>query len=227
VGQHRVRARSARLRAVRAVLAAVVVLGCGVAVAGELTDGSAPDWERTGSGMPTASATAGPLPVPRAVGVQLADGSTPVGTVPAPLAVRLPEIGVDSRLLPLGVDATGALVPPEDTATAGWFAQGTLPGAVGPAVIAGHVDSWRGPGVFFRLRQLQPGDPVLVDRADGSTVSFTVTRVDRYPKDAFPTDRVYAPTSEPELRLITCGGTFDRSERSYEDNVVVFARLTG
>jgi hypothetical protein len=68
---------------------------------------------------------------------------------------------------------------------------------------------------------------VLVDRADGSTVSFTVTRVDRYPKDAFPTDRVYAPTSEPELRLITCGGTFDRSERSYEDNVVVFARLTG
>jgi hypothetical protein len=226
MGRHRVGTRPGRLRAVRGVLAAVVVLGSGVAIAAE-TDGSARGGETTGGGMPT-SATAGDrLPTPPPLGVQLADGSSPVGTVPAPVGVRLPGIGVASPLVPLAVDAAGALVPPEDTATAGWFAQGTLPGAVGPAVIAGHVDSYRGPGVFFRLRQTAPGDVVLVDRADGSTVSFTVTGVDSYPKEAFPTDRVYAPTSEPELRLITCGGAFDRSVRSYEDNVVVSARLTG
>jgi hypothetical protein len=139
--------------------------------------------------------------------------------------VRVPAIGVDSRLVPLAVGPSGDLVPPGDTATAGWFAQGTAPGAVGPAVLVGHVDSRRGPGVFVALHRLAPGDLVLVDRADGSTVSFTVTAVDRYAKDAFPTARVYAPTSRPELRLITCGGTFDRSARSYEDNVVVSAQL--
>lgn len=208
------------------MLVAVVVLCSGVAVAGEETDGFVRGVESTGGGTPTAATPGDRLPTPP-LAVQLADGSTPVGGVAAPVQVRLPEIGVDSRLVPLAVDAAGALVPPEDTATAGWFAQGTLPGAVGPAVIAGHVDSYRGPGVFFRLRQVTPGDVVLIDRADGSTLSFTVTQVDRYPKDSFPTDRVYAPTSQPELRLITCGGAFDRSARSYEDNVVVSARLTG
>lgn len=227
VGQHHEGTRTARLRTVRGVLAAVVLLGSGVAVAGWETDGFVRGGETTGGGMPTASAPGDHLPTPPRLAVQLADGSSAVDSVPPPAQVRVPTIGVDSRLVPLAVDPAGALVPPEDTATAGWFAQGTLPGAVGPAVITGHVDSWSGPGVFFRLRQVAPGDVVLVDRADGSTVSFTVTGVDRYPKEAFPTDRVYAPTSKPELRLITCGGAFDRSERSYEDNVVVSARLTG
>jgi sortase (surface protein transpeptidase) len=227
VGRHRVRSRRAtrRLVVVRVALAAVVLLGGGVAVAGWETDGQVPGGQTTG-GSPTAVA-GDRLPPPARLGVQLADGSSPLSAAPVPVQVRVPSIAVDSRLVPLGVDAAGALVPPEDTATAGWFAQGTLPGAVGPAVIAGHVDSYRGPGVFFRLSGVAPGDVVLVDRSDGSTVSFTVTRVDRYPKQAFPTDRVYAPTSGPELRLITCGGTFDRSVRSYEDNVVVSARLTG
>jgi hypothetical protein len=212
---------------VRGALAAVVLLGGGVAVAGWKTDGFVPGVETTGGGAPTAATAGDRLPPPPRLGVQLADGSSSVSTAPTPLQVRLPSIGVDSRLVPLAVDPAGALVPPEDTATAGWFAQGTLPGAVGPAVIAGHVDSYRGPGVFFRLSRVAPGDVVLVDRSDGSTLSFTVTGVDRYPKQTFPTDRVYGPTSEPELRLITCGGTFDRSVRSYEDNVVVSARLTG
>jgi sortase (surface protein transpeptidase) len=210
---------------VRGALAAVVLLGGGVAVAGWETDGPVPGGQTTG-GSPTPAAV-DRLPPPARLGVQLADGSSPLSTAPVPVEVRVPSIAVDSRLVALGVDAAGALVPPEDTGTAGWFAQGTVPGAVGPAVIAGHVDSYRGPGVFFRLSRVAPGDVVLVDRSDGSTVSFTVTGVDRYPKQAFPTDRVYGPTSGPELRLITCGGTFDRSVRSYEDNVVVSARLTG
>ena len=94
---------------------------------------------------------------------------------------------------------------------------------MGPAVLAGHVDSTAGPAVFWRLRDLAPGDEVLVDRADGTTARFTVTRVERHPKDAFPTDEVYGPTTGAELRLITCGGEFDRAARSYRDNVVVFA----
>ena len=227
MGQHRAIHRAARrLQAVRGVLVAVVVLGSGVAMAGVENDGSHPGGATAG-GLPTSSASGDRLPTPPRLAVQLADGSSAVATALAPLQVRLPAIGVDSRLVPLAVDPAGALVPPEDTATAGWFAQGTLPGAVGPAVIAGHVDSRRGPGVFFQLAKVVPGDVVLVDRADGSSLSFTVTRVDHYPKRTFPTDRVYAPTSAPELRLITCGGAFDRSVRSYEDNVVVSARLTG
>jgi Sortase domain len=144
-------------------------------------------------------------------------------TAAPPVRVRVPAIAVDSELLRLGTDATGALVPPDDFQRAGWFAAGTVPGDVGPAVVAGHVDSVDGPAVFSRLDDLVPGDEVLVDREDGTTARFTVTGVGRYPKSDFPTAAVYGPTPRAELRLVTCGGDFDRSAHSYEDNVVVFA----
>jgi sortase (surface protein transpeptidase) len=144
-------------------------------------------------------------------------------TVAAPARVTIPAIGVDSPLAEIGVDANGALVPPADFSVAGWFAAGPAPGEVGPAVLAGHVDDRSGPAVFFRLEELEPGDQVTVTGTDGTPVTFTVTRVASYPKDAFATAEVYGPTAGPELRLITCGGTFDRSRRSYTDNVVVFA----
>jgi sortase (surface protein transpeptidase) len=146
---------------------------------------------------------------------------------PAPIHVRVPAIGVDSSLLRLGVDRQGALVPPADFVRAGWFAGSAAPGDTGPAVLAGHVDSYEGPAVFFRLAELERGDEVLVERADGTTVRFTVTEVDRYPKDEFPTELVYGATPRAELRLITCGGEFDRDVRSYRDNVVVSAVLAG
>ena len=144
-------------------------------------------------------------------------------TAAPPVRVRVPAIGVDSELLRLGTDATGALVPPDDFQRAGWFAAGAVPGDVGPAVVAGHVDSVDGPAVFSRLDDLVPGDEVLVDREDGTTARFTVTGVGRHPKSDFPTAAVYGPTPRAELRLVTCGGDFDRSRRSYVDNVVVFA----
>jgi hypothetical protein len=144
-------------------------------------------------------------------------------TAAPPVRVRVPAVGVDSELLRLGTDATGALVPPDDFQRAGWFADGTVPGDVGPAVVAGHVDSVDGPAVFSRLDDLVPGDEVLVGREDGTTARFTVTGVGRYPKSDFPTEAVYGPTPRAELRLVTCGGDFDRSRRSYVDNVVVFA----
>ena len=144
-------------------------------------------------------------------------------TVVPPASVTIPAIGVDTRLDQIGVDGAGALVPPADFTVAGWFAAGPAPGDPGPAVLAGHVDDRTGPAVFFRLEELDVGDQVLVTREDGTTVTFAVTRVAEYPKTAFGTDEVYGPTAGPELRLITCGGTFDRSRRSYTDNIVVFA----
>ncbi|MGY1842175.1 class F sortase [Modestobacter sp. SYSU DS0875] len=145
-------------------------------------------------------------------------------TAPAPVRLRVPAIGVDSPLPAIGVDGDGALVPPTDVTEAGWFAAGPAPGQPGPAVLAGHVDDRTGPAVFFRLEELTAGDEVLVDRADGSQVAFTVTRVAAYPKTDFATAEVYGPTADPQLRLITCGGDFDRDRRSYTDNVVVYAR---
>jgi sortase (surface protein transpeptidase) len=211
-GRHRAR-RRLRLTAVRVGLAVV-------AAGGGLLASVLPDAASTASATPAAEGPAAGAPVPPALTV----GSTGERT-PVPTRVRVPAIAVDSDLVRLGVDADRVLVPPTDFATAGWFAEGPAPGATGPAVLAGHVDSTAGPAVFFRLRELAPGDEVLVDRADGSTVRFEVTSVDRYPKDAFPTDQVYGPTPRAELRLITCGGEFDAGERSYRDNVVVTAVL--
>jgi sortase (surface protein transpeptidase) len=170
-----------------------------------------------------------PAPTPRAQEAPPAPVvlSTPAArTVAPPARISIPAIGVDSALAEIGVDRTGALVPPADFHRAGWFAAGPAPGETGPAVLAGHVDDRTGPAVFYRLEELTPGDRVVVTRGDGQPVTFTVTRVAAYPKDDFATAEVYGPTTGPELRLITCGGTFDRSRRSYTDNVVVFARAT-
>jgi sortase (surface protein transpeptidase) len=147
-------------------------------------------------------------------------------TVATPTRVSIPAIGVDSVLTEIGVGPTGALVPPADFHRAGWFAAGPAPGETGPAVLTGHVDDHAGPAVFYRLEELSPGDQVVVTGSDGQLTTFTVTRVAAYPKDDFATAEVYGPTTGPELRLITCGGSFDRSRRSYTDNVVVYATAT-
>lgn len=142
--------------------------------------------------------------------------------VGAPVRVRIPAIGVDARLDGLGLNADGTLeVPPYDRA--GWYQGGPKPGDDGPAVIAAHVDSTTGPAVFYRLRFLTAGDIVTVDYDDGTAVHFVVTGADRYLKTEFPTERVYGDTDAPELRLITCGGSFDRRAGSYEENLVVWA----
>jgi hypothetical protein len=202
-GRHRARRTRGRL-AVRALAAAVIVATGTLALALPST-----------SAAPPAGAAAIPVSMAQGTGSGAA----------APTSVRMPDIGVDSGLVRLGVDAAGALVPPGDFGRAGWFTGGPAPGETGPAVIAGHVDSAEGPAVFYRLAELEPGDAVVVGRADGTTARFAVTAVDRYPKDEFPTERVYGPTPRAELRLITCGGEFDRATRSYRDNVVVSAVL--
>lgn len=140
-----------------------------------------------------------------------------------PKAVRIPRIGVSSDLVPLAVDAAGVLQPPPSADVAGWHADGTVPGQIGPAVIAGHVDSRYGPGVFFSLAELETGDDIEVVRSDGQVLTFEVLSTETVGKDEFPTERVYGPTPLPELHLITCGGSFDRHARHYLDNVIVRA----
>ncbi|HEX9994418.1 MAG TPA: class F sortase [Acidimicrobiales bacterium] len=154
--------------------------------------------------------------------------TAPPVVVDVPATVSIPAIDVTAPLVALHRDpATGVLVPPEDFDTAGWYADGPEPGEPGPSVIAGHVDDYTGPAVFFRLRDLAPGDQVTVSGDDGTSLTYVVQRVERHPKDAFPTVSVYGPTEDSELRLVTCGGDFDRDSGHYRDNVVVFATLTG
>ncbi|MBU2662292.1 class F sortase [Actinoplanes bogorensis] len=140
----------------------------------------------------------------------------------APTRLRIGAIKLDTPLESLTIGPDGALRPPAQFADAGWYADGTAPGDTGPAVIAGHVDSRSGPAVFYRLRELATGDRIDVVRG-GATVPFTVTAIRWYPKSEFPTEEVYGPTPDRQLRLITCGGVFDRSLRSYRDNLVVYA----
>jgi hypothetical protein len=142
-----------------------------------------------------------------------------------PTRLRIGSIGVSTELISLGIDSAGALEVPADPNVAGWFDGGPTPGDVGPALLAGHVDSKKGPGVFFQLKSLQPGAEMVVDRSDGKTVAFRVHSARTHPKDQFPTAAVYAPTPVPELRLVTCGGPFDRLGGRYLDNVIVNAVL--
>jgi sortase (surface protein transpeptidase) len=143
--------------------------------------------------------------------------------VALPVSLVIPAIGVRTRLIRLSRTATGALEVPATTTVAGWYAGSPRPGAIGSSVIAGHVDSYRGPGIFFRLRLLRPGDRVYVRRADDTLAAFRVTAVRMYRKSRFPTAAVYGPVPQPELHLITCGGVFDHAAGSYLSNVVVYA----
>jgi sortase (surface protein transpeptidase) len=130
---------------------------------------------------------------------------------------------VDSPLERLGKQKDLTVEVPLRWGRAGWYEEGPRPGEPGAAVLLGHVDSPSGPAVFSRLAQLEPGALVLVDRADGSTVSFRVTRVRQYARASFPLGEVYWPTVRRELRLITCGGRYVAARGGYQDNVIVFA----
>ena len=143
--------------------------------------------------------------------------------VAPPVRLRIPALRIDTPLQQLGRAADRTVEVPADFGVAGWFVGGPRPGQAGPAVILGHVDSRRGPGVFFPLAGVTPATEVHVDRADGSTVTFRVTGVLTVAKDGFPTEQVYAPTLQSSLRLVTCGGPFDHAAGSYRDNVIVSA----
>jgi len=187
-------------------LGLALVAGCG-----EAPTASAPP-----AAPPAAVTTSAPTPTPGA--------SAELGRS-HPTRLRIPAIDVDaSEVIDLGLQANGELEVPADGRAVGWYTESPAPGQRGPAVLAAHVD-WRGPGVFYDLHRLKPGDEVTVDRADGVSAVFRVQRVEQHPKDRFPTLAVYGDVASAELRLITCGGEFDSEARSHRDNIVVYAGL--
>jgi Sortase domain len=145
---------------------------------------------------------------------------------PVPVRLDIPKIHVASSLDRLGRAPDGTVEVPSRWEVAGWYALGPRPGDPGSAVILGHVDSKSGPAVFYRLRELGPGDQIDVSRADGSSVRFVVERTAQYLKTRFPTDEVYYPTLVPALRLVTCGGQFDFTTGHYRSNIIVFATIS-
>lgn len=194
--------------------------------------------------LPAFAAVAAPpapvAPVAGAVAGAPAVGVSPAGvpsasaplvpTVPAvprqqPVRLRIPAIGLNATVDALGLAPDRTVEVPTDFAKVGWFRPGPSPGQLGSAVVLGHVDSFRGPAVFFRLRFLKKGDDVEVTLADGALVHFAVSEVAQYPKAEFPAQRVYGSHGGSALQLVTCGGEFDEDARSYRSNVVVYTSL--
>ncbi|MFI6377281.1 class F sortase [Streptomyces sp. NPDC050546] len=198
-----VRRGSAALAAV--ATAALLLTGCG--------------------GQDTAGAQTPPGPVTQAPGAAGQAAAALERSVPQ--RVIIPSLGVSSELETLRQDAKGAMTTPKDPDLAGWHEPGPTPGSEGPAVIAGHV-TWNGADAVFKgLKTMKAGDTVQVARQDGKTATFTVDRVEEYPKKEFPTLEVYKNVDHAGLRLVTCGGDFDAARHYYPNNVVVFASMTG
>jgi sortase (surface protein transpeptidase) len=139
-----------------------------------------------------------------------------------PMAITIPSIGVKAGIVGVGLQADGAMQLP-DPDQVGWYKRGPRPGAPGPAVLIGHRDSRTDPAVFYRLQELHPGDKILIRQRGGPTTKFIVERLERHPKTALPTNRIWPTTSKPLLRLITCGGSFNHATDHYRDNLIVYA----
>jgi hypothetical protein len=167
-----------------------------------------------------------PVPTVRAAAAPSPAAAAPAPVVVArsvPVAVRIPSIHLAVWLTTLGLNADGTVAVPTSVQVPGWFSPGPSPGQVGSAVILGHVDSYQGPGVFFQLRSLQPGDQIEVNLSDGVIATFEVTSVVQYEKSAFPDQKVYGSNGSSELQLVTCGGTFDPQTGHYLSNIVVYS----
>jgi len=179
-----------------------------------------PGTSGNSSGAPASQAPAAKAPAKPVRG--------PLLSRSVPVALEIPQLKVRSDLLQLGLnpDQTVQVPPLEKDSRAGWYKYSPTPGQLGPSVILGHVDSAKyGPGIFFKLGALRPGDTLSVIRSDRTAAVFRVDRVASYPKDSFPTLEVYGNTDSAQLRLITCGGKFDLSSHNYESNIVAFATL--
>jgi sortase (surface protein transpeptidase) len=185
-------------------------------------------WAINGPSGPPADAEQ--IPVSIGTATPQVNGS-PVArpmTSSVPVRIEIPAVAVDAPIMKLGLNADGTIqVPPLDNHNlAGWYTGSVTPGEEGAAVIVGHVDSWSGGSVFFKIKNLVPGDKIDILRADGRTAVFSVDGLQKAAKVAFPTDAVYGNPGYPALRLITCGGPFNASTGEYLDNIIVYAHLT-
>jgi sortase (surface protein transpeptidase) len=178
----------------------------------------------------TVAGCGSPASTPAPAAVAPASTSVPI-TKPfkglRPTSVSIPKIGAQSSLLAVAVTVDGKISVPsvKTPMQAAWYRLSPVPGEVGPAVVLGHVDGDKMPGIFYKLKDLVRGDEVDIDRNDGKKLKFVVDHLTQVPKDQFPQDAVYGNSDKPELRLITCGGVFDHEDHSYVDNIVVYADL--
>jgi LPXTG-site transpeptidase (sortase) family protein len=191
----------------------IVILGGTVGLL--LTRHSTPPMRPVAAGVGALPAPTGPI-----VAAPQSPGPQPVA---APVSLTIPLIGVQTNLITLGLLSNGQLEVPTTTSVAGWYTGSPRPGSVGSSIIVGHIDNTSGPGVFYRLNTLTKGDKIYVKRADGTLAEFSVTSVQSYLKDHFPTEDVYGPVPDAELRLITCGGAFDYATHHYLSDIVVYA----
>lgn len=172
-------------------------------------------------------------PPPRAAAATQWSRVVPIGAVAPPttsvrpVSIGLPSLGVGAQVVELGQNPDGTVEVPREPMQTGWYRHSPTPGALGPAVILGHVDDdTTGPAIFYRLAELRPGDPIAITRSDGSTVTFVVDEVREVPKDPFPTADVYGNTDHAALRLISCAN-WDHEAKTYRSNTVAFAHLIG
>ncbi len=143
-----------------------------------------------------------------------------------PTHISIPSVGIDSNVMELGRNDDGTMqTPPLFENITGWYKYSPTPGEIGPSVIVGHIDTYKGPSVFWRLSQIQPGSIVEVTRKDGVVVKFKVEALKQFEQNDFPTAEVYGNLDHAGLRLITCGGTFNRATGHYSQNTVVFASI--
>ncbi|MEX2054342.1 MAG: class F sortase [Candidatus Colwellbacteria bacterium] len=154
-------------------------------------------------------------------------GAARVLSESAPVRLQIPSIGVDASFVELGLAPNNEIeiAVPETYTEVGWYIHGPTPGELGPAVVLGHVNSYRGPAVFFSLGQLNPGDTIEIEREDGSLAVFRVDKLEGYPQSSFPTTLVYGDIEYAGLRLITCSGSYDRELQRYDSNLIVYASL--
>ena len=208
------RVSASRLRWVSVAAALAVAAACCLVM-----------WGARSNPAPTATPEADPTP--QVVGAPVettAAVSAPLAPV-RPVSLSVPAIGVRTDLIRLGQQTDGTVEVPADPDRAGWFDLGPPPGAHGSSVILGHVDSTSGPAVFYRLKELRPGDRVVVRLDDGTTARFRVHSIETYANADFPAQKVYGRQGRSQLNLVTCGGAYDSSRGGYQSNVVVNARL--
>ncbi|TDD73308.1 class F sortase [Actinomadura darangshiensis] len=184
-----------------------------------------------GDGATAASPSATPRPeTGGGAGGTTAASNTSVLSHSVPVKISIPKIGVSAPVGQIGLRTDGRIEEPPLSRPnlAGWYKEGVTPGEVGPSVILGHVDANGKPAVFYRLKDLKPGDKIQVGRKDGTTAAFAVQRAQRVDKDAFPHEKVFGETLDhASLRLVTCGGAFDPKAGHYTDNLIVYAALAG
>ncbi|MFN8474143.1 MAG: class F sortase [Anaerolineae bacterium] len=169
-----------------------------------------PKATATPTRTPTRVPTATPQPTPYGGG--------------RPASMSIPAIGIkDANVVDVGLEANGAMETPKGWWDLGWYKLGPLPGQLGNSVISGHLDSDTGPAVFWNLGRLRKGDKIVVEMEDGTKRSFAVEKLESYPYNKAPLDRIFGASDRARLNLITCAGVFDKGHANYSNRLVVYA----